>query len=137
MKRHVESVHERIKPFKCKICDFRSAKKCNLKKHIESVHEDFKCKICEYKTAEKRSLKIHMQSVHEGATHIFKSSIYNYKTTNDYDIKKYLFYILLKYFFFRYQGRRLKLQSCTDVKSLPYEICGILFSYFFMVDQVH
>ena len=109
MKRHVESVHERIKPFKCKICDFRSAKKCNLKKHIESVHEDFKCKICEYKTAEKRSLKIHMQSVHEGATHIFKSSIYNYKTTNDYDIKKVLILHFTQVFFFQIPRKKIEI----------------------------
>ena len=67
LNRHIKSVHDGKKSFKCSACNFETAKKITLKKHMESVHEDFKCKICEYKTAEKRSLKIHMQYVHEGA----------------------------------------------------------------------
>ena len=41
-----------IKKFKCNICDYKTAHKPDLKRHIESVHErikSFKCSICEYK----------------------------------------------------------------------------------------
>ena len=81
-------------------------------------------------------IKITEGTVSEGTIfmHIFK-------TTNGYDIKNVLILhftqVFFYHYFFRYQGRRLKLESCTDVKSLPYEICGILFSYFFIVDEVH
>ena len=69
LNKHVESVHEESKPFKCKICDYKSATKGNLKRHIESVHEGikpFKYTICDFKASEKRNLSKHIESVHEG-----------------------------------------------------------------------
>ena len=36
--RHMKSVHEGIMPFKCNICDHKTAQKSNLKQNIESVH---------------------------------------------------------------------------------------------------
>ena len=51
LKRHIESVHEWIKSFKCNICDYETTCKFVLKKHIDSVHEGIKshkCNICEY-----------------------------------------------------------------------------------------
>ena len=42
------SIHEKTKPFKCVICDYSCSLKANLKRHIESVHEErrsFKCDI--------------------------------------------------------------------------------------------
>ena len=68
LNKHVESDHEESKPFKCKICDYKSATKGNLKRHIESVHEGikpFKCTICDFKASEKRNLSKHIESVHE------------------------------------------------------------------------
>ena len=48
LKKHVEVVHEGIKPFKCSVCDVKFANKQHLKKHIETIHEEikpFKCTI--------------------------------------------------------------------------------------------
>ena len=58
LKKHVETVHEEIKPFKCIVCDLKFANnynpliqewyissfadKQNLKKHIETAHEGIK-----------------------------------------------------------------------------------------------
>ena len=36
---HIKSVHERIKAFKCNICDYEIPKNDILKEHIVSVHE--------------------------------------------------------------------------------------------------
>ena len=41
-----------IEKFKCNICNYKTAYKPDLKRHIKSVHErikPFKCSICEYK----------------------------------------------------------------------------------------
>ena len=38
----MESVHEEIKPFKGNICNYNAAQKWILKRHIESVHEGLK-----------------------------------------------------------------------------------------------
>ena len=62
-------------------------------------------------------VKITEGTVSEGTIfmHIFK-------TTNGYDIKNVLILnftqVFFYYHFFRYQGRRLKLESCSDAKSL-------------------
>ena len=42
------STYDEIKAFQCKICEYKAAKKSDLKKHIEAVHEGikpFKCSI--------------------------------------------------------------------------------------------
>ena len=38
-KRHIESIHEEMKPFQCDICYKNFSVKRDLKTHIESVHE--------------------------------------------------------------------------------------------------
>ena len=42
LKKHVEAVHEGIKPFKCSVCDVKFANEQNLKTHIETIHEGIK-----------------------------------------------------------------------------------------------
>ena len=68
MKRHIDSVHEGIKPFKCIVCDFATAGKGNLKQHINSAHKEIKpfiCHICQFKSATKFSLIRHITYFHE------------------------------------------------------------------------
>ena len=81
LKRHIESVHEKTKPFKCDICDYRASRKSHLKKHIELVHYEetkpFKCDICDYSCSYKTNLKKHIESVHEGKE-AFKCDICEY-----------------------------------------------------------
>jgi len=51
LKNHVESVHDKEKPFMCANYDYCWSQKPNLKRHDESVHgnkKPFKCKICDY-----------------------------------------------------------------------------------------
>ena len=37
LSKDIESVHERIKPFECSICDYKTAHKTVLKRHIVSI----------------------------------------------------------------------------------------------------
>ena len=56
MNRHVASVHERKKPFKCEICDFSASQKSVKDLHVAAVHEGkkpFKCENCDYRSASK------------------------------------------------------------------------------------
>ena len=51
MKRHIESVHEGKKPFKCETCEYTYSQKSHLNQHVAKVHEGkkpFKCQICDY-----------------------------------------------------------------------------------------
>ena len=89
-----------IKAFKCKICEYKTGKKSDLKKHIEAVHEGikkFKCNICDYKAARNANLKKHIESVHEGIKPFkrkklkkFNCSICDYKTAQKHNLKKHV-----------------------------------------------
>ena len=60
MKKHVASVHEGKKPFKCDLCGYRGSDKGNLKRHVSSVHEGnkpFKCEICDYSCSLKDNME--------------------------------------------------------------------------------
>jgi KRAB domain-containing zinc finger protein len=57
-----------MKEFKCNICDYETAQSYNLKKHIDSIHKRIKpyeCNMCEFETAHKPHLRKHINSVHE------------------------------------------------------------------------
>ena len=42
LKKHVASVHEGIKPFKCKFCDYTNLKS-NMNRHIHEENKAFQC----------------------------------------------------------------------------------------------
>ena len=68
LKKHIVSVHEEERPFKCDICEFRCSQKGNMTTHVASVHEGkkpFKCGLCDYSCSANRSMKKHVASVHE------------------------------------------------------------------------
>ena len=65
LKKHNESVHEINKPYKCDICDISFTQKCNL----TSVHcksKPFKCAICGTKFSLKFNMNAHIKLMHEG-----------------------------------------------------------------------
>ena len=50
LKKHVLSVHDKVKPFKCELCEYAASEAGNLKRHVLGVHEkmkNFKCKQCD------------------------------------------------------------------------------------------
>jgi hypothetical protein len=78
MKEHVKIVHENWKPFKCDVCDYASARKGELKRHVVSAHEEkkhftsahkeikvLKCKLCPLICSTRYFMKKHFESVHE------------------------------------------------------------------------
>ena len=66
--RHIATVHEGKKQFKCSICDKSYGRNDVLKDHISSVHDGIKphkCTICEKAFSRKDKLARHMKQVHE------------------------------------------------------------------------
>ena len=63
---HVSTVHEKLKPFSCDLCDL----KAHLTSHIRSVHTDenetkiYPCPSCEKDFKTKGQLEIHVNGVH-------------------------------------------------------------------------
>ena len=83
LKKHIEAVHEKKKPYQCIICLCCFSRKEHLAKHTNTVHEKkrpFKCNfcilafgskanlkkhICSYGFADKRYLRNHIKINHE------------------------------------------------------------------------
>ena len=82
MTRHIASVHEGKKAFKCQICDKSFSQKGSMNKHMASVHEEikaFKCDICRYGCSKKVIMDKHMVSVHEEGDILTVDKISSYK----------------------------------------------------------
>ena len=66
---HIQTVHEKMRPFKCQQCNKSFTCKRNLQYHIQIDHEKiikpFKCQQCVKSFSSKRYLQLHIQTVHE------------------------------------------------------------------------
>lgn len=68
LERHIMTVHEEQRPFRCNVCEMSFGRKGILKKHIQMVHEHsrkFECDTCKVSFGLKSDLKRHVQSVHQ------------------------------------------------------------------------
>lgn len=67
-KKHIERVHEKVKKFKCDLCEYTSYTHASLQRHIESFHENlqsYKCDKCQFSTVYKGNFKTHVKLFHE------------------------------------------------------------------------
>lgn len=67
LKRHIKTVHEKIKNIKCDKCDYICSSNCNLKQHIKYIHDkikNFKCDKCDYTCSANGALKRHIKAIH-------------------------------------------------------------------------
>ena len=69
MKSHVASVHLKLKSYQCKECGFAAARKSQVDRHYDAIHnkgnKKFKCGSCPYSAAQRCRLTKHIARVHQ------------------------------------------------------------------------
>ena len=68
LKRHINDIHLKLKPFECPSCKYKATNKPMLNNHVKAMHEGvkFNCSFCDYKTSFKSNVGKHEESVHSG-----------------------------------------------------------------------
>ncbi|KAF5288219.1 hypothetical protein FQA39_LY03987 [Lamprigera yunnana] len=69
LKKHIQSVHDKFKPFICNICGHKTTRKSMLDLHLRqhTGEKPHQCSVCEYKTGDHNSLRRHVMR-HSGDT---------------------------------------------------------------------
>ena len=65
--RHIRTVHQKLKPYKCGKCDKSFGERRNLNVHVEAVHVNLKvhkCQICDKSFSTNHHLITHKSNVH-------------------------------------------------------------------------
>jgi KRAB domain-containing zinc finger protein len=68
LKKHKQAVHDKIRMYKCSLCEHSTGQKENLKRHMDAVHynlKKYKCDQCEFSANHKFSLNKHKDN-HQG-----------------------------------------------------------------------
>ena len=69
LKRHINTVHDKLRNHVCDECEFAASQKSNLRRHKEEVHsvgdKKFKCAQCPYQTTLRGSLQVHIEGMHD------------------------------------------------------------------------
>ena len=66
--RHVEVVHEKLKPYLCSECPYVASSNGNLKKHVKNVHKTiipYKCEKCPYAAEFMVDFRKHVREFHQ------------------------------------------------------------------------
>lgn len=69
LKLHVQTVHQRMKPFACKLCDMTFGQRAVLSRHVNSIHKARRCPCaipgCSFTFSRKDKYKNHIRSMHK------------------------------------------------------------------------
>lgn len=120
LRKHIEAVHNKMKPFVCQFCGHAASRKAMLDLHIRTHtgEKPFKCDMCDYETGDHNtlrrhrmrhtgrkpykcqycgyaciqaiSLKTHMKNKHPGLHGIFTCSQCKYRTVNEQSLRNHI-----------------------------------------------
>ena len=80
LKRHVDGVHLKLKPFKCDKCDLAFFQEGALKNHVEERHEKIRypCNFCNTSYTKKSKMSAHIKNKHQELLFLWCSTMYTY-----------------------------------------------------------
>ena len=61
LKKHVQAVHSKLKPYICNVCNHQCARKAMLEMHMRqhTGEKPYECNLCQYRTGDHNSLRRH------------------------------------------------------------------------------
>ena len=92
LNQHVRRVHEKIKKFKCELCELTAVNGSNLTQHVRAVHakeKNFNCELCEYTASQAPKLRRHILGVH-GKVRNFKCEQCEYSASQAHHLKRHV-----------------------------------------------
>ena len=98
LKRHVKSIHLKLKEFECDQCDYKCSANHDLKMHVKCIHlklKDVECIECDFKCSTNGELKKHIKQVHD-KTKDFLCSQCDYKCSTNGNLKSHVKQVHLK-----------------------------------------
>ena len=94
LKRHIETVHKKVKNFPCEDCGKEFSSKAILTAHIQSTHKGirFDCNMCDNTIASKVHLRTHVKVIHEEGivANLKKCSKCSYSSTRKANLKRHI-----------------------------------------------
>ena len=69
--RHIQCVHEKIRPFRCDFCDSSFSRRDKLKRHVSSIHmkeKPYLCNWCPFQCSRRDRVRQHLRSEHSSKT---------------------------------------------------------------------
>ena len=84
LKKHIQAVHSKLKPYICHVCNHTSARKAMLELHMRqhTGEKPFECDSCPYKTGDHNSLRRHKMR-HDG-NKPYKCKLCDYSTVQSH-----------------------------------------------------
>ena len=116
MEKHVKTIHENIKAYKCESCEKSFSQKGNLERHVKTVHENLKnhkCEACGKSFSQKGNLIRHLKYVHENIKD-FSCDVCDKKFISNSKLKRHI-----QTFHMKVKTRALKNESSAKVQ--PFE----------------
>ena len=96
LKRHIETVHEKLRPYPCEQCGEAFSERAILREHVGQVHEGltFPCDICSATYGSRRNLLRHIRNTHNKAEDcekpIFPCEFCDYKGNRKDNLKTHI-----------------------------------------------
>jgi hypothetical protein len=92
LRRHIQRVHDKLKPHGCPSCDHKFFSKYHMQIHFKAIHENCKelcCPECDFKCNRKDNLNTHIRSNHNDGS-IFMCTLCSFRGDSRWSLERHM-----------------------------------------------
>ena len=92
LRRHIQRVHDKLKPHECPKCDHKFFSKYHMQIHFKAIHENCKeltCPECDFKCNRKDQLNIHLRSKHNDGS-VYMCTLCSFRGDTDWELERHM-----------------------------------------------